>query len=73
MSIHVTIYRSGGTAPYILNLGTMWRWSTSRPAALPPRKKKAGMGAGNDLDAVEKMKSLAHAGNRTLIPESASL
>jgi hypothetical protein len=54
---------SGGIAPRILDLGTIWKWSASRPDRFTPRERVSGthwiggwVGPRAVLDAVAKRK-----------------
>jgi hypothetical protein len=37
-----TYWGSGGIAPRILDVGTRWRWSASRPGRFTPRERDSG-------------------------------
>jgi hypothetical protein len=60
---HGSVLGSGGIAPRVLNLGTWWEWSASRPGHFTPSERAPGthwiggwVGSGNGLDTVVKRK-----------------
>jgi hypothetical protein len=61
---HEGVLGSGGIAPRILDLGTRWRWSASRPSCFTPRERARGtqwiggwVGLKAGLDTVVKKKN----------------